>query len=259
MVEERGIYDRDLARTGRSLESLIAQANVEMAAAGEPISGGAIDHEMDLLRWQFGANRPWNALEQFVLRREMRANLRARAWLEAQLSSAIKPNDEEIRSFYNADPDLFLEPLRLRASHLFLAAPDGYPPDMTEAKEVLINALATRLAKGEPFSALVAQFSEDEATKNRGGDLNYFAEERMLPKVFAAAHSLGIGATSGPIRSRLGFHVLQLTSIRPPERLSLAQAAPEISALLENKKRPAALAAVVARLGGKIEIAAHRD
>ena len=49
MVGRRGIYDRDLVRTGRSLESLIEQAKVETAAESQPISSGAIDHEMDLL------------------------------------------------------------------------------------------------------------------------------------------------------------------------------------------------------------------
>jgi parvulin-like peptidyl-prolyl isomerase len=258
MVGRRGIYDRDLARTGRSLESLIEQAKVETAAAGQPISSGAVEREMDLLRWQFGATPQWNALEQFVLRREMIAHLRARDWLEAQISSAIKPNDDEIRSFYNAHPDFFRTPLRLRASHLFLAGPEGYPDEVIAAKRALINALASRLTKGEAFPELVAQFSEDEATKNRAGDLNYFAEERMLPAVFAAAQSLGEGETSGPIRSRLGFHLLRLTSVLPPELLSLAQAAPEISAMLENEKRALAVAALVAQLSGKIGIAAHR-
>ena len=211
------------------------------------------------MRWQFGATPRWNALEQFSLRWEAGAHLRARNWLEAQIRSAITPNDEEIRSFYNAHPDFFREPLRLRASHLFLAGPEGYPDEVIEAKRALINALAARLAKGESFPGLVAQFSEDEATKNRAGDLDYFAEERMLPEVFRAAQSLGVGATSGPIRSRLGFHLLRLTSTLPPEPLSFVQAAPEISVLLENKKRPAALATLLAQLGGKIEIAAQGD
>ncbi len=34
---------------------------------------------------------------------------------------------------------------------------------------------------------LVAEFSEDEASKKRDGDLGYFAATRMLPEVFVAA------------------------------------------------------------------------
>ena len=136
---------------------------------------------------------------------------------------------------------MFREPLRLRASHLFLAAPEGYPSEVIEGKRALINMLAARLRNGESFDVLVAEFSEDEATKKRGGDLNYFAEERMLPALFAAAQRLRAGETSAPIRSRLGFHLVRLTHVLPAQEMTFEQALPEIFATLENEKRARAV------------------
>ncbi len=256
MVGRRGIYDRDLQRAGQSLESLIDLAKLDAAAARQPISSAAIDQQMSLLRGQFAGEKLWRAILQKgsttprALRRAVAANLRDRAWLEAQ----IVPNDNGIRHFYEVHTEPFQEPLRLRASHLFLAAPDGYPDEVIEAKRALIDALALRLQQGESFPALVAEFSEDEATKKQGGDLNYFAEARMLPEVFSAAHALRVGETSAPVRSRLGFHLIRLTESRPPRTLDSDEARPEISAALENEKR----AQVVRALLAGIEVRVRR-
>jgi hypothetical protein len=213
---------------------------------------------MDLLRWPLVQTGD-NFFARLALRRAVATNLRDRAWLESQLASQLMPDDQERRQFYQSHADHFREPLRLRASHLFLAAPQGYPEEVIEEKQALIESLAKRLKNGESFPALIAQYSEDAATKMRGGDLNYFAQERMLPAIWQAAQRLHEGETSAPIRSRLGFHILRLTRRLPEEELSFAQAAGEITAILENQKRAAAVATLAAQLGGKIAIAGRRD
>jgi hypothetical protein len=45
----------------------------------------------------------------------------------------------ECRAFYDARPENFAQPLRLRASHLFLAAPMETPPPIIDAKRELIE------------------------------------------------------------------------------------------------------------------------
>jgi len=240
-----------------ALAQLIEREKLDLAAKNEPITRSAIEHEMDLLHWQFETPKPWNNSLDQILRREVAANLRGRAWLTSQLARQPLPNEKECRMFYDAHPELFREPPRFRASHLFLAAPDGYPDKVIETKRALINSLSTRLQQGESFDALVPEYSEDEATKNHGGDLNYFAAERMLPAIFAAAESLGMQKTSAPIRSRLGFHILRLTDKLPPEQLAFAQVQPEFMNFLENQNRAATVAALIAHLGGKIEFAAQ--
>lgn len=247
LVGSRGIYERDPARTGRSLEQLVAEAKIDSAAAGEPVNNAALQHELDLLRASLPNEKAWDALlvqagtSPARLRREVAANLRARAWLEARAAATKPPNDKEISSFFTAHRAAFQQPVRYRASHLFLAAPDGYPNEVLETKKRLIDNLAHRLQKGESFDALVAEFSEDEETKKRGGDLGYFSEERMLPELFAVVQSLPVGDTSKPIRSRLGFHLLRLTEALPAREMTVLEASPEIAATLANAQRTDAL------------------
>jgi peptidyl-prolyl cis-trans isomerase C len=275
LVERRGIYDADVERAWRgelfaagadaqdietsaatwqkraALQRLIEQEELNAAVSGQAINSASVAHQMDLLRAQFRDEKTWNstlagaALTRHALQREISTNLRDRNWLEAQIAARIQPNEAEVRRYYDEHRSAFQEPLRLRASHLFLAAPEGYPAEVIAVKRSLIEELSKRLADGESFPALVAEFSEDDATKKRGGDLGYFASERMLPVVFAAAQRLRPGESSAPVRSRLGFHIIRLTESRPARALTFEEARPEIEALLANLKRAAAIATLV--------------
>ena len=182
------------------------------------------------------------AINLAQLRRDAARNLRERNWIEGQVAPRIRTDEKECRRYFETHRADFQEPSRLRASQLFLAAPEGSPTEVLETKRALINDIAKRLANGEDFPALVAQFSEDEATKKRGGDLGYFAAGRMVPAVFEAAQRLHPGETSAPVRSRLGFHIIRLTETRPARALTFEDARPEIIGRIENQKRAIACA-----------------
>lgn len=278
LVGRRGIYDTDVERAWRAelfaigpnaqdiatstateqkrvdLQRLIAREKLNAAASRQSINSASVVREMDLLRAQFRDEKTWNSalsnagIARRALEREVATNLGDSAWIETGIAPELRPNEREARRYFEEHRADFQEPLRLRASHLFLAAPEGCPPEVIEAKQALIAELAKRLASGESFPALVAEFSEDDATKRRNGDLGYFAEKRMLPAVFAAARQLQPGAISAPVRSQLGFHILRLTESLPARALTFEEARPEIDALLANRKRAKAAAALVAAL-----------
>ncbi len=253
LVGTRGIYDRDVRSAQRSLQSLIDEAKVQRAAVRTPVSHAAIGREMELLRAQLPNGKAWDALlsnagiSARALRHQVTENLRSRAWLEAKIAAAA-PNEQEERREYDTHLSQFQEPLRFRACHLFLAAPEGYPEEVITAKRNLINVLAARLKNGEDFVGLVAEFSEDEATKHHDGDLNCFAASRMLPAVWDAVENLPVGEPSAPVRSRLGFHLLRLTERLPARLLTFEEARPEIVALLEDQRRTATLRGLLTTL-----------
>ncbi|MBA3542876.1 MAG: peptidylprolyl isomerase [Chthoniobacterales bacterium] len=273
LVGHRGIYNNDVERVaqaeryavgadtpasaeqkGAVLQRLVERETLNVAAADQAVESAIISREMNLLRFQFPDEKTWKAVlhdaatAPWMLRHSVTDNLRTRQWLETQLAAQLVPNEDENRQYFTTHTAQFQAPPRLRASHLFLAAPEGYPTEVIETKRALIEQLSKRLANGEAFPALVAEFSEDEATKTRGGDLGFFAETHMLPAVFAAAAKLHPGETSAPVRSRLGFHILRLTESLPPRALSFEEAQPEIEQLLANKKRAEVVTDLIASL-----------
>ena len=156
--------------------------------------------------------------------------------------------ERECRDFHETHLALFLQPIRFRASHIFLAAPVDTPPEIVESKRELIDALAGRLARGETLAQVAAEASEDEATKSRGGDLGFFSSGRMPSEFLAEVEKLAVGQRSNPFQSHLGFHIVEVTEIRAARALSFADARAEISLALANERR----ALIVERLAGML-------
>ncbi len=101
----------------------------------------------------------------------------------------------------------------------------------------MIDALAKRLRAGETLAQLAAEASEDEATKSRGGDLGFFSSARMPADFFAEVEKLAIGQRSRPFRSHLGFHIVEVTAIRPARVLGFDEARGDILLALANERR----------------------
>lgn len=241
----KGIYESDLGGVaGVTAGDLTVAANLRRAAVTELIDPARVDRELGLLQAQFASDEAFDEARRasgfsnnLSLREEIAAQLRGRQWLERRIAPVTKVSDQECRQFYQAHQDLFRQPLRFRASHLFLAAHAETPPEVVEEKELAIAELAKRLAKGEPLSQLAAEASEDEATKTRGGDLAFFSEARMAPEFVAEIRKLAVGKLSKPFRSHLGFHIAQLTDIKAARLLSFEETRQEIFGAIANERR----------------------
>jgi hypothetical protein len=277
LVDGRGIYQADVDRALResdylneiertefadierksTLRKLIAGTAVQSGATREPIHRLNVKREFNLLRFQFRDAETWRAalrgsgLSAFPLWQMVKSDLRTRQWISKRIANQISVSDDECGRFYQEHSERFFVPERLRVSHLFLAAPPETPPEVVEARRGAIEALSVRLVGGEDFATLVAENSEDEATKLRGGDLGYFSEARMPPDFVSAAVKLGQDEISRPIQTRLGFHILKLTEIAPSRQRSFDEARDEIATELANQKRAEVIKKLIVELGSE--------
>ena len=267
LVSGQGIYqvdlDRKLAETDyaagieqiertnaereAALSGLVAGMAAQTRAAAESISGDELKHQMSLLRFQFGNEKAWNAilnssgLSAASLAKCVRENWKTRAWIARQIGNQLTTNDAECRTFYESHLKQFFLPERRNVSHLFLAAPPETAQEVVDEKKAAIDALSVRLAAGEDFATLVAQNSEDDATKLRGGELGYFSGNRMPPDFVEAATKLSPGGVSKPIRTRLGFHILKLIGVQPPRQQTFDEVRGDIAIEIANGKRQIAI------------------
>jgi parvulin-like peptidyl-prolyl isomerase len=240
----KGIYETDLGGDEETVASdLIVSENLRRAAAKESIDPARVDREVALLQAQFATGKGFedslraSGFSVSSLREKTTTQLRGLQWLEKKIVPASMVSEQECRQFYDAHHEMFMQPLRFRASHLFVAAHEETLPEVVEEKEIAIAAVAERLAKGEAFSQLASEASEDEATKSRGGDLGFFSESRMAPEFIAEIRKLRAAETSKPFRSHLGFHIAQVTEIKAARLLGFEEARAEISVALANERR----------------------
>jgi peptidyl-prolyl cis-trans isomerase C len=97
--------------------------------------------------------------------------------------------------------------------------------------------LIAELQKGGKFDELAKKASKDEGTRELGGDLDWKVPS-TLEKPFAdAMMALGKGKfTAAPVRTRFGYHVIQLDDVRAVDFPPLSQARPQIQQQLVRKK-----------------------
>jgi parvulin-like peptidyl-prolyl isomerase len=256
ITQGKGIYETDLGENEPSAAELVVLENLRRAAANEVVTPSAVDREVALLEAQFGNEKKFrkallaDGLSISALRDRATNQLRGLAWLEKQIRLAAAVTERESREFYEAHRDLFAQPVRFRASHLFLAAHAEKPPEIVEEKERAIATFATRLRKGETLSALATEASEDEASKPRGGDLGYFSQTRMPPEFIVEIKKLRVGETSKTFRSHLGFHIAQVTETRAAHLLTFEEARSEISVALGNRRRANRIDQIAKTLAG---------
>ncbi len=100
----------------------------------------------------------------------------------------------------------------IQASHILIRiSPEATATDSTEARE-LAASLRDRVLAGEDFATLARQYSDDEASGQRGGDLGFFARSRMVEPFANAAYALSaIGDVSDVVETRFGYHIILLT------------------------------------------------
>jgi hypothetical protein len=274
LVNDRGIYQSDVDRMVNENHYLVATVDGaatdterQLALTGLIVNFALLSHadregirrtdvsrEINLLRSQFRGDKTWGeALHKSgfitpLLWQTLKNDLRARRWIAKRIAPELEVTEAECRGFYDSHLANFFVPERIHASHLFLAAPPETSPEIVGSKQIAIEALSVRLIAGEDFSKLVAENSEDEATKLRGGDLGYFSRDRMPPDFVEAALKLHPGENSKPIRTRLGFHLLKLIDVQPARQKTFDEARSDIAIDLANLKRASAVQKLIVDL-----------
>lgn len=95
-----------------------------------------------------------------------------------------------------------------------------YAVEQRKARHVLVEteeeatAVRAELLGGADFAAVAKAKSKDKASGERGGDLGWFKKGQMVPEFSDAAFGATADEIIGPVKSKFGFHVLQVTERR---------------------------------------------
>ncbi len=163
--------------------------------------------------------------------------------VEGEFGKPVDVSDADAKRYYDAHPEEFNQPATVRVTSILVK-------DKATAEKVLAD-VRVKGVDNEGFRKLVAQYSIDETTKDRGGDLRYFDEkERGMPhELVAAAFNLStVGENSTPIKGAQGWTILKLTGRRKAAMHSFEEAKPTIKMRLGREQQQVAREAFIRNL-----------
>ncbi|CAN5364330.1 peptidylprolyl isomerase [soil metagenome] len=157
--------------------------------------------------------------------------------VERRLQTSATVTDAEVREFYESNrADRYV---RVSARHILVRTPAA-------ARRVL-----DRIEGGASFAALAREVSVDEASARQGGDLGRIMPGQTVPAFEEAALGADEGEVVGPVHTRFGYHVIEVTERRED---SLAEVSAEIRSELEQSERQTALTDWLTRLAREAQV-----
>ena len=147
------------------------------------------------------------------------------------LQAEQQPTDEEIELYYQDNLARFQSEEQRQYSHILIL--NNGDEDVARSKA---DAISERLNQGEDFAAIAKVSSDDEPTKQSGGDLGVLLEGSLDEASEEAAKLLTkIGDTTAPIELEFGYQILKLTNLIEGDVQTLAEVEEEL--LPELKKQ----------------------
>jgi peptidyl-prolyl cis-trans isomerase D len=131
---------------------------------------------------------------------------------------------EDIQRYYEDNKQQYSTPEQVRASHILLKT-EG-KDDATVKKQA--EDLLAKVKSGADFAKLATQYSEDEASKVKGGDLDFFNKGTMVPEFDKAAFSMKPGEISDLVKSQYGYHIIKVTDKKPATTKTLDEVRAQI-------------------------------
>lgn len=125
-------------------------------------------------------------------------------------------SDEEIASFYDEHKEEYAVPAKVKLSYVKIEK----VPSQLDHEDALehCNGILERVRAGDDFAELAEYYSDDAATKAKGGDLGFFRKGRMARqygKEFEdTAFSLAPGQISDVIKAKSGYHIIKVEETR---------------------------------------------
>lgn len=148
----------------------------------------------------------------------------------ANIASQVSVSDADIKSYYDQNAKRYTTDEQRRASHILITAPKDAPAKERSTAKAKADALLAQLRKNPgDFARLAKENSQDPGSAERGGDLDFFGKGMMVKPFEDAAYQLKKGEISDVVESEFGYHIIQVTDIKPGGVRSLDQVKDEIA------------------------------
>lgn len=157
----------------------------------------------------FGKALEERGLTLDMLTVQIRKGIAIQRFVQDRFVSRTEVSPAESREFYDANPNLFMQPETVRASHILVKLEAGADETRKAEAEAKIERILEELGKGADFADVARRHSEGPSAPN-GGDLGFFRRGQMVGPFEEAAFALEPGEISQKVETRFGYHIIRV-------------------------------------------------
>ena len=217
-----------------------------LVKAGAKADKKTLGERMDYFRKNFVSDEAYNAdlakrgmtADQF--RREIEIGILAEELFNKRTASIKPVSEQDVRAFYENNEERFVQPERVKASHILLTVNKDDSDAIRAQKKAEAQRILGELKKGADFAEMARKFS-DCPSKQQGGDLGYFERGRMVPEFEKVAYGLKTGQMSGIVETQFGYHIIKTTEHTAASTAPFDEAKQNIMQYLTEQKKQQAL------------------
>jgi parvulin-like peptidyl-prolyl isomerase len=159
--------------------------------------------------------------------KSLKENLALQVWMQ-QKSQKIKISDSELKSFFDKNKQLFKVDVQLKAKHILLKTED-------EAKDIIKTLNKSKNLKSK-FIKLAKEKSIGPSGSS-GGELGWFALDKMVPEFSTEANKLKVGTiTQVPTKTQFGYHIIYLEDRKKASTMKFNDVKDQISQQLSQER-----------------------
>jgi len=179
---------------------------------------------------------------------DIREQLLIESLLKKKVATNINPSEEELKDYYEKNKEKFKTGQEIDTRQILVKTEK-------EAKEI-----RAKLDKGEDFADLAKRYSIDPSAKATGGAIGFHAKGTLVPEYEAVAFKLTkVGQISPPVKTQLGYHIIQLQGVKPPAYTPYEEVKEFIKQRIAQERQNEVLEKYVTDLKAKAKITVNAD
>jgi parvulin-like peptidyl-prolyl isomerase len=191
------------------------------------------------------------------LREDMRESLELKKMIRREMG--VRVTDDDVEKYYRANRSRFVEDERVKVRHILIKVSEGASAKKIAEAKKRAEELAERAREKNADFAEIARANSEGPSARSGGLLDYFTHEMMVEPFSRAAFALEAGEISSPVRTKFGFHVIQLVDRRSEKTIPLEDVRERLRAQLENRRLREATRELTERLRKKADIEIYEE
>ena len=127
----------------------------------------------------------------------------------SKLRATTQISDQTLRDYYNQHIDDYKVENRAHVEHILFKTIGKTDAETAEIRQKAEDVLK-QAKHGANFEDLAKKYSEDDATKAKGGDLGWIVDGQTVPEFQQAAFTVPKGQISDLVKTQYGFHIIKV-------------------------------------------------